>query len=70
LIIFYFLKVKVKVQILKKNRLNEAASRLLSLFTFLSVLFCLFILQHVAALQQGIFLAEEIKLIEKIRMNE
>jgi len=70
LIIFYFLKVKVKVQILKKNKLNEAASRLLSVFVFLSVLFCLSILQHVAALQQGIFLAEEIKLIKKIRMNE
>jgi hypothetical protein len=55
---------------LKKNKLNEAASRLLSVFTFISMLFCLFILQHVAALQQGIFLAEEIKLTEKIRMNE
>jgi hypothetical protein len=60
--------VKVKIQILKKNRLKEEGSRFTSLF-FLSLLFLLAALQQVTR-QPDICFADEIKLIEKIRMNE
>jgi hypothetical protein len=60
--------VKVKVQILKKNKLNDAGSGLS--FCLGSFRISLPALQQVVPLQPGIFFAEAIILIEKISMNE